>query len=93
MISLTIHLATHHSIPGYIAKLLTPNITIYEQRQINKLKLKNSVLSYLTSDQHKYFSIHVQKSGIISLTISDQLTQLQYQSNIKSKLKTFIFSQ
>ena len=43
------------------ANLLTPNITIYEQRKINKFKLKTPVLSYLTSAQHKSFSVHAPK--------------------------------
>ena len=45
----------------YLANLLTPNITIYEQRQISKFKLKTPGLSYLTSAQHKSFSIHALK--------------------------------
>ena len=60
-ISLTIHLATHHNTTDYFANLLTPNITIYEQRKINKLKLKTPVLSYLTSAQHKAFIVNVPK--------------------------------
>ena len=59
--SLTIHLSTHHNKPDYLANLLTPNITIYEQQQINKFKLKTPVLSYLTSAQHKSFSVHAPK--------------------------------
>ena len=43
--------------PDYLANLLTPNTTIYEQRHINKFKLKTPVLSHLTSAQHKSFSI------------------------------------
>ena len=57
-ISLTIHLSTHHNTPDYLANLLTPNITINEQKKINKFKLKTQVLSYLTSAQHKSFSVH-----------------------------------
>ena len=59
--SLTIHLSTHHNTPDYLANLLTPNITIYEQQQINKFKFKTPVLSYLTSTQHKSFSVHAPK--------------------------------
>ena len=60
-ISLTIYLVTHNNTPGYLANLLTPNITIYEQRKINKFKLNTPDLSYLTSTQHKSFSVHAPK--------------------------------
>ena len=60
-ISFTIYLSTHHNTPDYLANLLTPNITIYNNNKINKFKLKTPVLSYLTSAQHKSFSVHAPK--------------------------------
>ena len=56
-ISLTIHLSTHHNTPDYLANLLIP----IRKKIINKFKLKTSVLSYLTSAQHKSFSVHAPK--------------------------------
>ena len=58
LICQTIQLSTYYNTP---AKLLNPNITIYEQRQINKLKLKMSVLSNFLFAQHTSFSIHAPK--------------------------------
>ena len=87
-ISLTIHLANHHNIPDYLVNVLTHNITIYEQRQINKFKLKTAVLSYLTSSQHKSFSIHAPK---LLNDLSHHIRSIDSTVIFKSKLKTYLF--
>ena len=89
-IALTIHLATHHNTPDYLANLLTPNTTIYEQRHINKVKLKTPVLLHLTSSQHKYFSIHAPK---IWNDLPHHIRSIDSTVTFKSKLKTYLFSQ
>ena len=89
-IALTIHLATHHNTPDYLANLLTPNTTIYEQRHINKFKLKTPVLLHLTSSQHKSFSIHAPK---IWNDLPHHIRSIDSTVTFKSKLKTYLFAQ
>ena len=89
-IALTIHLATHHNTPDYLANLLIPNTTIYEKRHLNKFKLKTPVLSHLTSAQHKYFSIHAPK---IWNNLPHHIRSIGSTVIFKSKLKTYLFSQ
>ena len=89
-IALTIHLATHLNTPDYLANLLTPNTTIYEQRHINKFKLKTPVLLHLTSSQHKSFSIHAPK---IWNDLPHHIRSIDSTVTFKSKLKTYLFAQ
>ena len=91
-IALTIHVATNYNTPDYLANLLTPNTTIYEQRHINKFKLKTPVLSHvhLTSAQHKSFSIHAPK---IWNDLPHHTRSIDSTVIFKSKLTTYLFSQ
>ena len=87
-IALTTHLSTHHNTPDYLANLLTPNTTIYEQRHINKFKLKTPVILHLTSSQHKYFSIHAPK---IWNDLPYHILSINSTVTFRSKLKTYLF--
>ena len=89
-IALTIHLATYHNTPDYLANLLTPNTTIYEQRHINKFQLKTPVRSHLTSAQHKSFSIHAPQ---IWNDLPHHIRSIDSTVIFKSMHKTYLLSQ
>ena len=60
----------------------------YEQRHINKFKLKTPVLLHLTSSQHKSFSIHAPK---IWNDLPHHIRSIDSTVTFKSKLKhTFL---
>ena len=82
---------THNNTPwsaDYFANLITPNTTIYEQRHVNKFKLKTPVLSYLISAQHKSFYIH---APTIWNDLPHNIRSIDSTVIFKSKLKTYLF--
>ena len=88
-ICLTTHLALHHKTPDYILDLIHPNSTMYEQRSINKFKLKTPSISNKLSTQLKAFSLHAPS---IWNQLPSSLRSCISTTTFKSKLKTYLFS-